>query len=419
MSETLLPTLQALFGLSALLTIAWLLSESRRHISPRLVIGGLTLQVLLGLLLLKWPGARDAFLLLNAMVLAIQKATDTGAQFVFGYLAGGEAPFDVSTPVHRFVFAFRALPLILVVSALSALLFHWRILPLLVRGFAWVLRHTLGTGGALGLATAANVFIGMTEAPLLVRPYLNTMSRPALFALMVGGMATIAGTVMLLYASILGELIPNAMGQLLTASLMSAPAALVIAGIMVPESTPEQTFEAHIEIDSESAMDAVTRGTLAAIPLMLNIMALLIVMLALVSLANSILGLLPELAGAPVTLERMLGWLFAPVVWLIGIPWQEAQSAGALMGTKTVLNELIAYVQLSQLPPEALSERSRLIMLYALCGFANFGSLGIMIGGLASIAPERRSEIVALGLKSILAGTLATLMTGAMAGLLL
>ncbi|EIC20390.1 LOW QUALITY PROTEIN: nucleoside permease [Thiorhodovibrio frisius] len=419
MSETLLPTLQALLGLSALLAIAWLLSESRRHISPRLVMGGLTLQVLLGLLLLKWPGARDAFLLLNAMVLAIQKATDTGAQFVFGYLAGGEAPFDVSTPVHRFVFAFRALPLILVVSALSALLFHWRILPLLVRGFAWVLRHTLGTGGALGLATAANVFIGMAEAPLLVRPYLNTMSRSALFALMVGGMATIAGTVMLLYASILGELIPNAMGQILTASLMSAPAALVIAGIMVPESTPEQTFEAHIEIDSESAMDAVTRGTLAAIPLMLNIMALLIVMLALVSLANSMLGLLPELAGAPVTLERMLGWLFAPVVWLIGIPWQEAQSAGALMGTKTVLNELIAYVQLSQLPPEALSERSRLIMLYALCGFANFGSLGIMIGGLASIAPERRSEIVALGLKSILAGTLATLMTGAMAGLLL
>ncbi|WPL11501.1 Nucleoside permease NupX [Thiorhodovibrio litoralis] len=419
MSETLAPTLQALFGLLVLLGIAWLLSESRREVSLRLVLGGLGLQLLLGVLLLKWPAAKEAFLLLNEMVLALQKATDAGAQFVFGYLAGSEAPFAVTAPEHGFVFAFRALPLILVVSALSALLFHWRVLPLVVRGFAWVLRRTLGTSGALGLATAANVFIGMTEAPLLIRPYLKTMSRSALFALMVSGMATIAGTVMLLYASILSGIIPNAMGQILTASLMSAPAALVIAGIMLPEASQREPFDAHIEIESESAMDAITRGALAAIPLMLNVMALLIVMLALVSLANDLLGLLPQVADAPLSLERLLGWVFAPIVWLIGIPWQEAQTAGALMGTKTVLNELIAYVQLTQLSPDALSERSRLIMLYALCGFANFGSLGIMIGGLASIAPERRSEIVALGMKSILAGTLATLMTGAIAGLLL
>lgn len=419
MPETFPLTLQALLGLVVLLAIAWLLSESRRDISPRLVLGGLLLQGLLGLVLLKWPLAREAFALLNGLVIALQQATDAGAQFVFGYLAGGAAPFFITAPEHGFVFAFRALPLILVVSALSALLFHWRILPLVVRAFAWVLGRTLGTGGALGLATAANVFVGMTEAPLLIRPYLQSLSRPALFALMVSGMATIAGTVMLLYASILGDIIPNAMGQILTASLMNAPAALVIAGIMLPEPAGEQRFDATIEIESTSAMDAITRGTLAAIPLMLNVMALLIVMLALVSLANSLLGLLPELAGAPLSLERLLGWLFAPMVWLIGIPWQEAQSAGALMGAKTVLNELIAYVQLSQLPPEALSERSRLIMLYALCGFANFGSLGIMIGGLASMAPERRAEIVALGMKSILAGTLATLMTGAVAGLLL
>lgn len=419
MPETLASSLQALMGLIVLLAIAWLMSESRRAISPRLVLGGLGLQLALGVLLLKWPAAKDAFLLLNELVLTLQKATDAGSQFVFGYLAGGDAPFTITAPEHGFVFAFRALPLILVVSALSALLFHWRVLPLVVRAFAWVLRRTLGTGGALGLATAANVFIGMTEAPLLIRPYLKTLSRPALFALMVSGMATIAGTVMLLYASILGDIIPNAMGQILTASLMSAPAALVIAGIMLPETSDTGTIEARIEIESESAMDAVTRGALAAIPLMLNVIALLIVMLALVHLANALLGLLPQIAQAPLSLERILGWVFAPIVWLIGIPWQEAQTAGALMGTKTVLNELIAYVQLSQLPPEALSERSRLIMLYALCGFANFGSLGIMIGGLASIAPERRSEIVALGMKSILAGTLATLMTGAIAGLLL
>ncbi|MBK1650418.1 hypothetical protein CKO36_18045 [Rhabdochromatium marinum] len=238
-------TLQALLGLLVLLGIAWLLSEARRSISPRLVVGGLALQLLLGLLLLKWTPSHQLFLLLNEMVLALQQATDAGTQFVFGYLAGAAAPFEVTAPEHGFVLAFRALPLLLVVSALSALLFHWRILPRLVQAFAWVLRRTLHTSGALGLATAANVFIGMTEAPLLIRPYLNSMSRAALFALMVSGMATIAGTMMLLYASILSDLIPDAMGQILTASLMSAPAALVIAGIMLPEENVTVPFDAQ------------------------------------------------------------------------------------------------------------------------------------------------------------------------------
>lgn len=419
MSENLLPALQSLLGLIVLLALAWLLSESRRGIRLRLIIGGLGMQFLLGLLLLKWPPAGEAFLAINHLVIALQRATDAGSHFVFGYLAGAAPPFPITAPERLYVFAFRALPLILVISSLSALLFHWRILPLLVRGFAWLLRHTLGTDGPLGLATAANVFVGMTEAPLLVRPYLRTMSRAALFALMVGGMATVAGTVMLLYASLLADLIPNAMGQILTASLMSAPAALVIAGIMVPDTAPAGSCALPIPVESESAVDAITRGALAAIPLMLNVMALLIAMLAMVSLTNDLLGLLPQVGGAPLNLERLFGWLFAPLVWLIGVPWQEAQSAGALMGTKTVLNEIIAYVQLAQLPPEALGERARLIMLYSLCGFANFGSLGIMIGGLSTIVPERRSEIVALGMKSILAGTLATLMTGAIVGMLL
>ncbi len=408
-----------LFGIAVLLGLAWLLSEQRRAVSPRLVIVGLGLQLAIALLLLKLPATQGLFLALNGVVVAIQDATAAGTGFVFGYLGGGDAPFAVTQPHNGFVLAFQALPLLLVISALSALLFHWRILPLVVQGFAWVLRRTLGIGGPVGLATAANVFVGMTEAPLLIRPYLGRLSRSALFALMTTGMATIAGTVMFLYASIIGDVIPNAMGHILTASLINAPGALVIAGILVPpRGDRADDTEAHIEVRSESAMDAITRGTIDAIPLVLNIMALLIVMIALVTLVNQLLGLLPAVQGEALTLQRLLGWLLAPVVWLIGIPWAEAGTAGALMGIKTVLNELLAYLELVGLPEGALSERSRLIMTYALCGFANFGSLGIMIGGLGALAPERRGEIVGLGLKSIFAGTLATLVTGAIVGML-
>jgi CNT family concentrative nucleoside transporter len=234
------------------------------------------------------------------------------------------------------------------------------------------------------------------------------------------GMATIAGTVMVLYASILGPVVEDAMGHILTASLISAPAALMVAGILVPHPAHEHPDErTEIRHDYGGTMDAITRGTLDAIPLFLNIIAMLVVLVALVTIANQLLGLLPDAAGEPLTLQRLLGWVMAPVVWLIGIPWAEAQTAGALMGVKTILNELLAYLELTGLPEEALSERSRLIMTYALCGFANFGSLGIMIGGLGAMAPERRREIVALGMKSILAGTLATLMTGAVVGMLL
>ena len=409
-----------LFGLSVLLGFAWLISEDRRGISLRLVLGGLGLQILLALLLLKLPPAQVLFAAINEAVLAVQRATEAGTSFVFGHLGGGQAPFETLYPQNSFVLAFRALPLVLVIGALSALLFHWRVLPLLVNALAWLLRRTLGIGGALGLGTAANVFIGMVESPLLIKPYLREMSRGALFALMTTGMATIAGTVMVLYASLIGDAVPNAMGHILTASLISAPAALVVAGLMIPAQAASTTRETpRIVQDSGSAMDAITRGTLDAIPLLLSIVAMLIVMVALVSLANSALMLLPDVDGGALTLQRLLGWLFAPVVWLIGIPWHEAASAGQLMGIKTVLNELLAYLQLAALPAEALSERSRLIMTYALCGFANFGSLGIMIGGLGTLAPERRAEVVALGLRSIIAGTLATLMTGAVVGMLL
>ncbi|MGB5833475.1 MAG: nucleoside transporter C-terminal domain-containing protein [Thiohalocapsa sp.] len=413
-------TLHGLLGLCCLLSVAWLFSEDRRHIPARLVLGGLALQFVLALLLLKLPAAQALFIAINGAVLVLQQATEAGTSFVFGHLGGGQTPYDATYPENSFVLAFRALPIVLVIGALAALLFHWRVLPMLVHALAGLLRHSLGIGGALGLGVAANVFIGMVESPLLIKPYLRDMSRGALFALMTTGMATIAGTVMVLYATLIGDAVPNAMGHILTASLISAPAALVVAGLMIPDSPNQMDNETPpIDQDAGSAMDAITRGTLDAIPLMLNIMAMLVVMVALVSIVNSVLGWLPAVHGDPLTLQRMLGWIFAPLVWLIGIPWDEAAQAGQLMGIKTVLNELLAYLELASVPPDLLSERSRLIMTYALCGFANFGSLGIMIGGLGSLAPERRAEVVGLGIRSILAGTLTTLMTAAMVGMLI
>jgi CNT family concentrative nucleoside transporter len=403
----------------ALVGLAWLASERRTDVRPAVITVGIGLQLVLALLALHAAPVKDLFLGLNRLVLTLEKATQAGTAFVFGYLGGGDPPFAVEDPGSAFILAFRALPLILVVSALSALLFHWRILPAVVRGFAWVLERVFRIGGALGLGAAANVFVGMTEAPLLIRPYLARLSRSELFALMSCGMATIAGTVMVLYASIVGKVVPDAMAHILVASLLSAPGALVFAHIMVPEERGRQPTSAEVPCLADSTMDAITRGTLNGIQLLLNVIGMLVVLVALVHLANLLIGALPQINGEPLSLQRTLGWLMAPVVWLIGIPWGEARTAGSLMGTKTVLNELLAYLEMTRLGPEALSERSRLIMTYALCGFANFGSLGIMIGGLTGMAPERRTEIVGLGMKSLVAGTLATLTTGAIIGLLI
>jgi len=311
-----------------------------------------------------------------------------------------------------------AMLVVLVISALSAVLYHWRVLPWIVRGFSWCLQRSLGIGGAAGLGAAANIFVGMIEAPLFIRPYLLALSRAELFMLMTCGMATIAGTVMVLYASVLTPVLPDALGHILIASIISAPAAITVARILVPPSGPATPAEMTLPWRTHSTMDAVTQGTAQGVTLLMHIVAMLVVLVALVALANQVLGLLPAWGGEALTLQRLLGWVMAPVVWLMGIPWAEAQTAGSLMGTKTVLNELLAYLELARLPAEALSPRSRLMLVYALCGFANFGSLGIMLGGLGSMAPERSAEIVGLGLKSILSGTLATLMTGAVIGLI-
>ena len=381
-------------------------------------MAGLALQLVLALILLKLPPVRDVFLALNDIVRALQQATNAGTSLVLGYLGGGDVPFETKQGASSFVLAFQALPLVLVISALSALLYHWRILPLVVRGFAWCLRKTLNIGGTAGVGTAANVFVGMVEAPLLVRPYLATVPRSDLFVIMTAGMATIAGTMMVLYATLLSGVIADPLGHLLTASILNAPAAIVVARLMIPPQPDAEPEIVEITSPYDNAMDAITRGTLDGLTLLLNIGAMLIVLVALVALANAALGLLPDMDGAAITLQQLLGYVMAPVAWLIGIPASEAGAAGSLLGTKIVLNELIAYLAMGQLPESALSAGSRLIMTYALCGFANFASLGIMIGGLGAMAPDRRRDIVALGLRSILAGVLSTCLTAALVGLI-
>ena len=384
----------------------------------RTVAAGLALQLILAVLLLKLPPVKDAFLALNAVLGGLEQATQAGTAFVFGYLGGGKAPFAESDPASSFILAFRALPLVLVISALSSLLFFWRILPWIVRGISRVLEATMGVGGAVGLSTAANIFVGMVEAPLFIRPYLAQMSRGELFIVMTCGMAGISGTVMVIYASFLAPVIPDALGHILIASIISAPAAIVVSVLMVPSAGVATSGRLVPAQQASSSMDAITTGTLDGLGLLLNIIALLIVLVALVTLANVMLEALPAFNGRPITLQRMLGILLSPLAWLVGVPWSEAPAAGALLGTKTVLNEFIAYLDLAHLPEGALSLRSRMLMTYALCGFANFGSLGILIGGLTTMAPERRDEIVGLGMKSIVAGTLATCMTGAIVGML-
>jgi len=418
--------LQSAFGVFALLAVAWAFGENRGAVSPRQAAIGLGVTFLTALALIKLPLVAHAFGAINDAVGAISAASRAGTSFVFGYLGGGALPFDLKAPGADFILAFQALPVVLVMSVLTTLLFYWRILPPVVRGMAWLLERTLGVGGAVGLSTAANIFLGMVEAPLFIRPYLAQLTRSELFLVMTGGMAGIAGTVLVLYATLLAPLIPDAAAHFVIASVLGAPAAILISLIMVPETDQRRTGGAledprvagDPDMHASSTMDAIVRGTTAGLELLLNIVAMLIVLVALVHLANAILGLLPDIGGTAISLQRLLGYAMAPVCWLMGLPWPQAVTAGALMGVKTVLNELIAYVDLSKLGPDALDPRSRLIMLYAMCGFANFGSLGIMIGGLGTMAPERRGEINSLGLKSIVSGTLTTCLMGAIVGVL-
>jgi concentrative nucleoside transporter, CNT family len=410
--------LQGVLGIIVFLAIAWVVSEKRKSVRVSTILLGVALQFAIAGLLLYVPIFRRFFLVLNDLVLAIDSATRAGSSFVFGYLGGGPPPFMLQDPGANFVLAFQALPLVLVIGALSALLFYWKILPYIVRALSFGLQKTLNVGGALALGASTTIFLGLVEAPLVIKPYLKSMTRSELFSLMTVGMACIAGTVMILYATILNGVIADPLGHLLVASFIHVAAAITIARIMVPETGVETAGTLIPPRSANSSMDAIVKGTTDGLYLLLNIVAMLLVMVALVQLANMLIGLLPKVAGQPLTLQRILGFIMAPVVWLFGIPWSQAQTAGSLMGTKTVLNELLAFIDLSRLPAAALDSRTRLIMTYALTSFANFGSLGILIGGLGSLVPERRDEVVSLGMSAVLAGTLATCMTGAVVGIL-
>ena len=408
--------MQAILGIAALLGLAWLVSENRREFDWRMLVTALAMQFALAALLLMAPVLSEMLLAVNGLVRAVEQATQAGTGFVFGYLGGGPAPFEVNVESALYLFSFRVLPQILVFSALVAILWHWRILPAVIRAFGAVLRRTLGVGGAVGTAAAASLFLGMAEAPLVIRAYLAKLTRSELFSVMTCGMATIAGSIMVLYASVLRDVIDGALGHILVASVINVIGAILISRLMIPMDGATDADETAVELTYAGTMDAITRGTADGLRLALYIGAMLIVLVSLVALVN--IGLSNfQVGGAALTLERAMGWMFAPVAWLIGVPWSEAQAAGSLLGTKLVLNELVAYLQLTALEPTQFSDQSRLILTYALCGFTNFGSLGILIGGLSALVPERRPDFLDLGSKTLISGTLVSCLTGAIIGL--
>jgi CNT family concentrative nucleoside transporter len=410
--------LQSALGVLAMLSVAWLASERRGSVHWRPVWSGIVLALVLAAAIRWVPGVGAAIAATNEVLDALMNATRAGTAMVFGHLGGGPLPYEPTHPEATFVLAAQALPLVLVVSALSAVLFHWGILSRIVEAFAWLLQRTMGIGGAVGVSAAANAFVGMVEGPLVVRPWLAKMSRGELFMTMNCGMATIAGTVLVLYAAILKPVMPDAMAHLLAASVIAIPVALAVAAIMVPTDRGD-SVSIRFEREDDSAMAALARGTTDGLQLLLGIIAMLIVVVALVTLVNSGLKWLPDVGGAPLSAERMLGVVFAPLAWAVGVPWSEAGAAGQLLGEKTVLNEFVAYLHMAALPDQALSPHSRLLMTYALAGFANFGSVGIMLGGLSPLLPaDRRADLGYLALKSVPAGLLSTCITAALVGML-
>ena len=408
---------QACLGILVFFIFPVALSENRRRIDYKFVVLGLAVQIFLAVMITKIAFVQSSFLWVSEGINKLKCATCEGTKFVFGYLGGGDVPFLMKEGASPFIFAFQPLPMVMVVSAISMLLFHWRILPIIVRGFSWALRKTLNIGGALGVCAAAKVFLGQTEAPLLIRPYLSQFTRSELFTVMTAGMATTSASIMILYGQILENTIQNPISHILTASIINIPAAITISRIMIPQTGEDTSGELVLPYHFSGAMDAVSQGASDGMKLFLNIIAMLIVALALVAIANYILGTFPDFNNEAVTLQRLLGFFMAPVTWLMGIPWEEAKAAGNLLGTKTILNEVVAFIDLSNLK-SALSSHTNLIMTYALCGFANLSSIGIQIGGLGTMVPERRAEIISLGFRALIAGTIASCLSGTIMGLL-
>jgi CNT family concentrative nucleoside transporter len=412
---------QSLAGIAATIAICWALSEKRHAFPWKLALGAVAVQAALVLLLFGAPSARAVLGAASQAVDGLSSSTQAGVAFVFGFLAGGEQPYAVTNPGGLFVFAFRVLPVILVICALSALLWHWRILKWITQGFGFVFEKTMGLRGPPALATAATVFMGQVEGPIFIRSYLSALSRSELFLLLAVGMSCVSGSTMVAYATILKGVLPNAAAHVLTASIISAPAGVLLARILVPrDAEAEQAPEGELGADKvyESSIDALMRGAGDGLAIVLNVGATLIVFVSLVAMIDGLLGRFAPVGGAALSLERGLGLVFAPLAWCLGIPWKEAGTAGALLGVKLMLTEFTAFIKLANLGPGLLSDRSRMIMTYALCGFANIASVGINVAGYSVLVPERRGEVMGMVWKAMLAGFLATCMTASVVGAL-
>ena len=412
--------IQPIVGFLVLLLLGAVFSENIKSIKIRYVINAIIIQVLLTLLLIKLPLVSSLFEYLSFGVMTLKEANDYGTAFVFGYLADNapNAPFEIINPTGTFIFAFGGLTLIILMSAISALLWHWKVIPVLVNAIAFIFKKPLDVGGPVGLSATANIFLGQVEAPLLVRPYLASMTKNELLILMTVGMSTIAGSVMVIYTTMLAPIYGiGLIGHFLTASLISVPAGIMYANIIIPAEEKTDFPSKNSSKMYSNSMDALTRGTQAGIDIFLNVAAMLIVVMAIVFLFNAVLGVFPDFYGEPLSMERVFGWIFAPLAWCMGIPWSESQHAGELLGVKTILNEFVAYIYLSDSTSYVLSEKSQLIMLYALCGFANFSSVGILLSGMSAMVPERREDLISVSLKALWGALLASCMTGYIVGI--
>jgi CNT family concentrative nucleoside transporter len=413
---------RGLIGIIAFIGLGWLLSEKKRAFPVRPVLVGLACQIGLAVLLTRVPAITAGFAAATHVVDAIQSASRAGSSFMFGYLGGGRAPFSLSDPSATFIFAFQALPAILLVGALSALLWHWKVLIWIVRGAAWVFGKLFGVSGPVGVSTSACVFLGMVEAPLLVKPFLPKLSRGELFIIMVDGLSVIGGSMMIVLGSLISAKMPNAFSHLLIASLISTPMAIGMARLIIPGDALATHEPIVLESPYRSSLEALTFGTLDAVKMVLNIAGLLIVFVALIALINMGLAALPfsnpAHAGAPVTLGFLLGKLLTPIVWLTGTPISDLQTVGSLLGTKVAANEVVAYSDMMALPAGALQPKSLLILTYALGSFGNVGSVAILIGSLSSMAPDKVGEVVELGFKALAAAFLTTCLTATIMGLL-
>lgn len=410
---------QGLIGIVIVLLLAWGLSEDRKaRPGWRWISGAVLLQIGIALVATRVPLVWAIVGFANDGVSAIEKATLIGSSYMFGYTGGAPIPFALKPGAQApVIIAFQILPLIIVFSALSALLWHWGLLRAMVRGLSWALRKSLGVSGVVGLGGGATMFLGVVESPLVLRAWFDRMSRAELFTIMALIMSTISGAILVLYATTLSKTVPNAVGHMIVASLISLPAAVLIARLMVPGDGLASAEDAEADLKYESSMDAVIRGTMDGVQLVLAVIGVIIVVFALVNLVDQILSWLPLIEGQPLTLKRGFGWLFAPLMWAIGIPWDQAPAAGALMGTKTILNEYVAYLDLAAVPEGTFDVRSKLIITYALCGVANLASVGLLVSTIGTLAPSRRAEVSSLGMKSWIAGNMASAMTGAVIGL--